>query len=202
MIKTAEDVLLFWFGPVGRDGRVAPEVVASWFTADESFDEQIRDHFDDTLEQAARGELDGWKATPRGRLALVILFDQFSRNMYRGTPRAFAYDAQALALATEGIAAGADAELRPIERVFMYLPFEHAEDLAAQDRAVALCEALQATVPSGDPDAKLFAGYLDYARRHRDVIAKYGRFPHRNAILGRASTPDEQTYLAQPGAGF
>ena len=132
-----------------------------------------------------------WAAEP---LAEILLLDQFTRNIFRGTPRAFAGDARALALARGLVARGDDARLDPVQRPFAYLPFEHAEDMACQDEAVRLFTALAA-----DPR---FADMLDYAHRHRDVIRRFGRFPHRNPILGRASSADELAYLATPGAGF
>jgi uncharacterized protein (DUF924 family) len=131
-----------------------------------------------------------WRASPEARLALVIVFDQFPRNIYRGSPLAFATDRLALNEAKAAVATGADARVDEARRIFFYMPFEHAEDLDEQDRAVALCEAL------GNEN------YLDYAHQHRAVIAQFGRFPHRNAILGRTSTPAEEAYLAEPGAGF
>src|SRR5690606_119569 len=138
-----------------------------------------------------------WLAPPRGRLALVILIDQFSRNLFRGDARAFAHDALARRWVSEGLDAGADRALRAIERVFFYLPLEHSESLADQQRSVALFERLCADVPPALQGT--FAGYLDYAVRHRDVIVRFGRFPHRNASLGRATTPEEAEFLRQPG---
>jgi uncharacterized protein (DUF924 family) len=136
-----------------------------------------------------RGELDRWKATPLASLALVIVLDQFSRNMFRETPRAFSADSPALAVAASVIERGFDRLLSPVERTFMYLPFEHAEDLAAQRRSLALFEAL-------DPDD------MQYVKRHYEIIARFGRFPHRNAILGRESTAEEIEFLKQPGSSF
>ena len=147
------------------------------------------------VDEAAAGRLDDWADRPEGLLALIVLLDQFPRNLFRNAPRAFATDAQALALAQQALAQGVDAQLMPVARAFIYLPFEHSEDLAMQDRAVALFSALA-------QHGEAFASYLDYAERHRDVIRRFGRFPHRNAILGRASTPEEIAFLARPGAGF
>ncbi len=200
MIKTADDVLQFWFGEINAWGDVAPEIARSWFKKDEDFDEQIRDHFDETLEQAARGELDHWASSPRGTLALVVLLDQFSRNMHRDSPRAFAYDHLALARAKAAVDAGHDKALHPIERVFLYLPFEHSESLEDQNRCVALFETLLAE--AAEPRKAEFAMYLDFAKRHHAIIARFNRFPHRNATLGRASTPEETEFLTQPGSGF
>ena len=182
MIATLDDVLAYWFAP-------GPERTARWFRGDAATDADVRGRFASTLESAARGELDGWTATPRGRLALIVVLDQFSRNVHRGTPRAFAQDARALALCLDGLARGDDRALAPDERAFFYLPLEHAEDAAMQARSVACFEALAAEAPGA-------AGFLDYAHEHRDVIARFGRFPHRNATLGRRSTPDEEAFLA------
>ncbi len=135
------------------------------------------------------GGLEQWRSTPLAALALVVVLDQFSRNMFRGTPRAFAGDPAALAAATVALERGFDRLLSPAERIFMYLPFEHAEDLAAQHRSLALFEAL-------DPND------LEYARRHHEIIARFGRFPHRNAVLGRESTPEEIEFLKGPGSSF
>ena len=185
----AQDVLAFWFDPACE---------ALWFGRDEAFDASIRARFGALHEAAARGELDRWVALPESWLALLLVLDQFSRNLHRDQPRAFACDARAQRIALEGIAQGFDQRLPPAWRVFAYLPLEHAESLALQERSVALtaslCEAF--------PGEAVYANYLDYARRHQQVIARFGRFPHRNAVLGRASTAEEQHYLAQPGAGF
>jgi len=140
-------------------------------------------------EQAVRGELERWRSTPLAALALVVVLDQFSRNMFRGTPRAFVGDPAALAAAAGLIERGFDRVLSAQERTFTYMPFEHAEDIAAQRRSLALFEAL-------DPND------MEYARRHHEIIARFGRFPHRNAVLGRESTPEEIEFLKQPGSLF
>ena len=184
---TPDDVLAFWFA----DGSGVWREV--WFKRTDQFDTACRG-FRDALAAALRGALDGWAASPRGALALVILLDQFPRNIHRGSRLAFAGDPAARAIADAAITAGFERALTPVERVFLYLPFEHSEDLADQDRSVALFETL-----AGEPD---MARTIDYAHRHRDVIRRFGRFPHRNAILGRTNTPAEDIYLAEPGAGF
>ncbi len=196
----AAEVLHYWFGDAADDADVIAAKGALWFRGGDAVDAEIRARFSRLCEQAAAGALEEWRATPQGCLALVILIDQFSRNLFRGDARAFAHDAQARAWVTEGLQAGVDRALRPIERVFFYLPLEHSESLADQDRSVALFAALRDAVPASLRAA--FDGYLDYAERHRDVIARFGRFPHRNAALGRTSTADEADYLRQPGAGF
>ncbi len=196
----AAEVLRYWFGDAATDAEVIATNGARWFRGGDAVDADIRSRFSDLHARAAGGQLDDWLATPQGRLALVIVIDQFSRNLFRGDARAFAHDARARDWVVDGLDAGVDRALRPIERVFFYLPLEHSESLADQDRCVALFAALRDEVPASLHAA--FDGYLDYARRHRDVIARFDRFPHRNAVLGRASTAGEAEYLRQPGAGF
>jgi uncharacterized protein (DUF924 family) len=191
------EVRAFWFGPDSGAGAAAgfrPE----WFRKDPAFDESIRARFGQSVECALALAADAppsWGEAPADMLAEILVLDQFPRNLYRGQARAFAGDARALALALALIGRDDDLRLRPLERLFAYLPLEHAEDLALQDRSVALFTALAA-------EDKGFAEVLDYAERHRDVIRRYGRFPHRNAALERPSTAAEVEYLAQPGSGF
>ena len=186
----AGDVLHFWFGPPEMRGKARAE----WFRKDEKFDAEIWRLFGALHAAAAMGELETWRAEPRSMLALVIVLDQFSRNLYRGDARAFAQDARALQCAREALARGDDAKLLPVERQFLYMPFEHSEDLAEQDRAVELMRALDAYEVTG--------GLVEWAERHREVIRRFGRFPHRNALLGRASTTEEAEFLKQPGSSF
>ena len=186
------DVLEFWFGAPDSPEFGRPR--APWFVKSAEFDALIRDRFLATHEAAAAGALDAWSSRPLAALALAVVLDQFPRNMFRGTPRAFAADARALALARDAVGQGFDAVLLPVQRWFVYLPFEHAEDLGAQRESLRLFERL-ATDAAG-------AGTLTYAMRHYAVIERFGRFPHRNAILGRASTPEELAFLAQPGSSF
>ncbi len=188
----AGDILDFWFEPTHA---------AHWFAADARFDEQIHQRFGAAVEAAAQGQLDDWAtATPASWLALLILLDQFPRSLYRGDARAWKADVKAQRVALSGLDDGFDQSLPPLQRVFAYLSLEHAEDMRLQQRSVVLFEALQTQV--GADERKRFGDFLDYARRHREVIARFGRFPHRNAVLGRVNTPDEVSYLAQPGAGF
>lgn len=191
---TPQTVLDFWFG--------APEPRRSqlWWGKDPALDEEIRARFAGPREQAIAGQLQDWEASPRGRLALILLVDQFSRNLFRNSPRAFAHDALAQRWSLEGLELGLDRQLGALERLFFYLPLEHSEDLADQERAVALFEELVVTAPPEERAER--AGYLDYARRHRAIIARFGRFPHRNDVLGRLSTPDEAAFLQQPGSSF
>lgn len=189
-----QDVLDFWFGAPG-----SPEGGQSrreWFVKRAAFDDAIRTRFGAAIDAAVEGGLRDWDAAgPHGVLARILLLDQFTRNVYRDTPAAFAGDARALAAACALVDAGADRALLPLQRAFVYMPFEHAEDAAMQARAVALFAALAA-------EEQGVADMLDYARKHQAVIARFGRFPHRNAILGRASTPDEIDFLRQPGSRF
>lgn len=197
---TPATILEFWFGNTADDTATAQAQQKLWWSKNAAVDADIRTRFGALVETAVTGTLDDWAQDARGRLALILLFDQFPRNMYRDTPRAFACDARAEKLALAGIANGADRTLRAIERVFFYLPLEHSESAELQERSVALFTALAAGVP--EADRKTFAGYVDYAVRHRDVIHRFGRFPHRNHILGRDSTPEETTFLKQPGSSF
>ncbi|MGV3627157.1 MAG: DUF924 family protein [Betaproteobacteria bacterium] len=197
---TPATVLDFWFGNAGGDTATAQAQQKLWWSKNAAVDADIRDRFGKLVETAAAGKFDHWAQDARGQLALILLFDQFPRNMYRDTPRAFAYDPLSAKLAMKGISSGADRKLRAIERVFFYLPLEHAESQELQERCVTLFTALAAGVP--EADRKTFAGYVDYAVRHRDVIHRFGRFPHRNHILGRASTPEEIEFLKQPGSSF
>lgn len=200
------DVLSYWLGSAHPDNAGALACKNLWFIKSDATDDQIRERFGALVEDALASQLDGWAGTALGRLALIVLLDQFTRNLFRGTARSFAGDPQALQLALDGIALGHDrhADLPAVARIFCYLPLEHAEDLALQDRSVAAFQALadQAGDAGGEGVREFLAGTLDYAHRHRDVIVRYGRFPHRNAILGRTSTAEELQYLSQPGSGF
>ncbi|MBN3857333.1 DUF924 domain-containing protein [Paraburkholderia sp. Ac-20340] len=189
----ARDVLDFWFGApesaeFGRERKM-------WFKKDAAFDAMLRERFGALLALACAGELDAWRATPEGALALVIVLDQFSRNCHRGTPHAFSADDKALAIARALIANGDDRRLPTHQhRVFAYLPFEHAESAEAQRESLRLFGEI-----AKDPQAK---SYYDYALRHADVIERFGRFPHRNAQLGRESSEAELAFLRQPGSRF
>jgi uncharacterized protein (DUF924 family) len=190
----AQDVLDFWFLAPGSDGY--GKVRDVWFRKDDAFDTSIRERFGALMEQAVAGGLREWdEQGPQGLLARIILLDQFTRNAWRNTPQSFSGDALALAAARKLVDTGADHALLPVQRWFGYMPFEHAEDAAMQERAVTLFTAL-ASANEG------YEGVLDYAHRHRGVIARFGRFPHRNEILGRSSTPDEIAFLLQPGSRF
>ncbi len=197
----ARAVIEFWFGGPPRDEKAVVERQGRiWWGGGEALDAEIRERFGDLVEQAVDGGLAGWSETPRGNLARIILLDQFTRNVYRGRARAFAGDPIARRVALEAIERGDEAELLCIERMFLYMPLEHTEDLALQERCVALFERLADDAPEGI--AGTVRGFGDYAVRHRDIIARFGRFPHRNPILGRAHTPEEEAYLADGGPTF
>jgi uncharacterized protein (DUF924 family) len=194
MSMKAQEVLDFWFGAPGSDTAGKPR--REWFVKSDAFDDQIRQRFGTAIDQAIAGGLREWDAEgPQGVLARLIVLDQFTRNAHRNTPRAFAGDTLALLAARELADSGAHKALTPLQRSFAYMPFEHAEDAFMQERAVALFTELAAEHPGFDET-------LDYAHRHRGVIARFGRFPHRNEILGRASTPEEIAFLRQPGSRF
>jgi uncharacterized protein (DUF924 family) len=199
-MERANEVLEFWFGRGPWDAARLAERSRFWFGAGDSAeviaarDALIRSELEPMLERASRGEFAAWAASPKRRLALIILFDQVPRNAYRGTAAAFAFDREALSLSVGGMQLAADAALDPAERLFFYLPLEHAESMEAQDAAVAAFERLLTEAPA---EFKEFCeGTLAYARQHREVIARFGRFPYRNAVLGRQSTAAELEWLA------
>ena len=190
----AQEVLDFWFLPASHPDH--GKARAEWYRKDPAFDAVIRERFGTTITHAIAGGLREWdEQGARGVLARILVLDQFTRNVYRGAPESFAGDVLALSAARQMVDAGEHMALAPIERQFIYMPFEHAEDAGMQQLAVDQFTALAA-------DHEGFDEALDYAHRHRGVIARFGRFPHRNPILGRASTPEELDYLSQPGAGF
>lgn len=182
----------FWFGPPGSPERF--EQQANWFKATPRFDEALRARFLALQLRASSGQCADWALESEPSLALILLLDQLPRNLYRGMAEAFATDAMARDAARAALARGLDRSLPAVWRQFMYLPFEHSEDLDDQVRSVALFEAL-----ARDPD---FAGTLDYAKRHHAIIARFGRFPHRNKALGRATTPEEEAFLREPNSSF
>jgi uncharacterized protein (DUF924 family) len=199
-METPQTILDYWFGDTPDDPRTPDRQAKLWWAKDAGQDDVIRTRFKTVVRQAGTGMLEDWQRTPDGRLALIVLTDQFPRNIYRDTPQAFASDEAARRYCKDGLELGADAQLLPLQRVFFYLPLEHSESLADQDRSVALFQAL---LDQSRPEwRKAFEGYLDYAIRHRDIIARFGRFPHRNRILERESTAEELAFLEQPGSAF
>ena len=195
-----QELLNWWFGQSRTAQLIVKEKHSLWFGYKPKQDREARERFGDLCEQALAGGLQDWLRSAQSWLALILLLDQLPRMIHRGTPRAFAGDQRARDVLSEGMAQGFDRLLTPIERVFPYLVLEHAENLADQDLAVEKFTELRDLAGAGELPA--FEDFLDYAHRHRDVIARFGRFPHRNAILGRTSSEAEQDYLDRPGAGF
>jgi len=195
-----QDLLHWWFGQGTSATEIAAEKQRLWFGYRPQQDAEARERFGALVEQALNGDLQDWAELPEGWLALVLLLDQLPRMIHRDTPRAFAGDERAQQLVRDGLAHGGDMLLSPIQRVFIYLVLEHAENLAVQDLAVAHFTALRDI--AAEHEQALFRNFLDYAERHREVISRFGRFPHRNAILGRDSSDAEQSFLQQPGSSF
>lgn len=199
-MTSAQDILAFWFGPDSDAATIATRQAALWWGKSAETDTLIRERYAAVREQALAGSHDHWLSDPHGRLALIILVDQFSRNLFRNDPRAFAHDAQALTWCKQGLQRGDDQALAPIERVFFYLPLEHSESLADQAASVALFEQLAAQAAA--PEQTAFGNFADFAHRHQAVIQRFGRFPHRNATLGRASSDAETAFLREPNSSF
>jgi uncharacterized protein (DUF924 family) len=200
VITIFEEILDFWFG----DSLDSLDAIAGrkglWFVQSDAFDRSIEVRFGSLPDRALRGEFDGWSREPRPALALVLVLDQFPRNLYRGNPRSFESDSKACEIALIAIKAGFDRKLHPLEASFLYLPLEHSEELHRQDRSVMLFENLVSRAPA---DLRpMFDQFVAYAIRHREVIRQFGRFPHRNAILGRRSTREELAYLQSGGERF
>ncbi|TPG94279.1 DUF924 domain-containing protein [Pseudomonas caspiana] len=195
-----QPLLEWWFGTLESSSEIAADKGKLWFGKRDSQDLEARTRFGDCVEQALAGGLTEWAQRPEGWLALVLLLDQLPRMIYRDTPKSFSGDLRAQALVAQGIAADFDRQLRPIQRVFIYLVFEHCENLMVQNEAVSRYIDLVAQQPGGD--RALFSDYLNYAEKHQQVIARFGRFPHRNAVLGRASTAEELAFLSGPGSRF
>lgn len=196
----AREVLTFWFGEGDSDADVIAEKSAMWFARDEAVDAAIDKQFAALRQQAVAGNLDAWTSTPHDLLALIVLVDQFSRNLFRNDARAFEHDALARSWTDGVLASGRDRELRTIERVFVYLPLEHSESITDQQRSIECFSALTEEVST--ELRKPFANFRDFAQRHYDIVARFGRFPHRNAVLGRTSTDEELAFLQEPGAHF
>jgi uncharacterized protein (DUF924 family) len=199
-----EDVLAYWYdGWEDRTAGPGSPAMARWFGKAEATDREIRERFEEDHLRAARGELSAWEASARGRLALVILLDQFPRNIYRGTPHAFATDGLAYALAVRSIEEGIDLAPRPVERIFLYLPLMHSETALGHALARRKYAELEAHVRKIDPErGDFYHGSVVFEEKHAVIIERFGRYPHRNAILGRASTPEELEFLRGPDSSF
>lgn len=198
MAATPQDVLDYWFGDdvAGGSWQQRADI---WFGGGDAVDAEITARFGDTLSEAGAGKLDDWAATPHGALALVIVLDQFSRNIHRGRAAAFAHDAKALALVRNATSQGFDEALLPIERQFLYMPLMHAEDVAAQEECLARLHTL-AEIPG--PAQETIVAAIPFAEQHLEIIRRFGRFPHRNVALARASTPEEKAFMAAGGPSF
>ncbi len=196
----AATVVEYWFGAVELPPDTTPTTTKLWFGGGPAVDAEIRDRFGALIESAGGGKLDAWAESPIGALALLVLLDQFPRNVYRGTPKSFGFDEKARAIAKAAIARGHDMALPPVMRTFFYLPLEHSEDLGDQHSAV---EKFRAAAEACSGDVRKFMDMgVDYALRHQRIIERFQRFPHRNATLGRESTPEEIAFLKEPGSSF
>jgi uncharacterized protein (DUF924 family) len=193
-----ENILQFWFGPSPDD--ISPETAQRWFRKDSGFDHDIHVRFGKLYKAACAGAFASWAETARGRLALIVLLDQFSRNLHRESPHAWAQDKTCQELTRTGVELGQDTELRLSERVFFYMPFMHSEDDAYQTMSIQCFQRLIDDAP--DARKEQFGRNLDFAFQHKAIIDRFGRYPHRNAILGRTSTPEERVFLKEPGSSF
>ena len=193
MIVSPEDILEFWFEKSIEDREAVTHRIEVWFKPNPAFDTLIRERFLETIERAVAGDLEQWRQTARGSLALILLFDQFPRNVFRGEARAFATDKRAVEITIDGIDRGLDLELQLLERLFFYIPFEHAEDLMLQDRCVTLFQSLfNVAIPAlKEP----LSQSVSQSEQHREVVRRFGRFPHRNDVLSRVSTDDERAWV-------
>lgn len=199
-MPNADQILEFWIADSKQGGAALARQRKRWYKSDAILDAEIRDRFEPVLHSAARGELAHWESIPRSRLALIILFDQFPRNIYRGRAEAFAYDRYAVKQCLELLETAGDQELDLVQRSFAYMPLQHIEVLALQQRSVELFTAAADTAPGEWQD--FLENCRSYAVEHRDIVARFGRFPHRNAILGRDSDPEELAYLSGGGKSF
>jgi uncharacterized protein (DUF924 family) len=199
-MENATSILVYWFGTSADDADVVREKSSLWWKKDPETDAEIRRRFEQTVEAETRGALESWSGSPRGQLARTLLCDQFPRNMYRDTPRAFAGDGRARQIARALLDLGTDRKLRRIERVFVYLPFEHSENAQDQATSVRLFSALRDE--ASNVEKATYENYLGYALKHQAIIDRFGRFPHRNRILGRESSPEERGFLKGPDSSF
>ncbi len=195
-------ILNYWFGELKEDEAPSGEYYKMWFSKSIEVDDFIRTNFEDDLKYAVEGKLKSWEDSSQGTLALIILLDQFPRNMYRGNERAFAQDSLALGVCLRGVQKGFDKKLYSVERLFFYMPLEHSEDLELQKKSVEYFTILEKLFISSPSLASMVSEFRDYAERHYVIIERFGRFPHRNEILGRKSTPEEIEFLKQPGSSF
>jgi len=201
MNESVQQIISHWFGALDApDSTIAGRQAGLWWGKKPDADTHIRERFGDLPDQVAAGALEDWKDLPEGWLALILVTDQFTRNIFRDSPRAFAFDEAARELCIEGLDAGQDAHLRLIQRVFFYLPLEHSEDADHQRWCVDLMRGLVRQAP--EDQRAVFEDFVGYAEAHKRIIDRFGRFPHRNEILGRASSAEEIEFLKQPGSSF
>src|SRR3970040_59702 len=197
-----EEILGYWFGELKESEAPSSDYYKIWFAKRIEIDQYIKTTFEEDLALAVGGKLKSWENTPRGTLALIILLDQFSINIYRGTAKAFSQDSLALDVCLRGIEKGFDKRLHPVERLFLYMPLEHSEDLEIQKKSVEYFSMLEKLFPAPPSLASMVSEFKKYAGMHYVIIERFGRFPHRNEILGRKSTPEEIEFLKQPGSSF
>lgn len=201
MNDRATDILQYWFGDIAANqGAVSPEKQRAWFEKNPQVDAHIKANYEVDVQAAVSGGYDAWLEDAQRRLAAIILIDQFCRQIYRDSPQAFAHDHLALRWAQDAVECGYDQAVFPIQRAFYYLPLEHAEDSVIQAQCVGLFEALEKDAPAGE-EAR-YKSFVEYAIAHQQIIDRFGRFPHRNAVLGRDSTPEEVAFLKEPGSSF
>jgi len=200
MMTLADSVLQFWFGDDLESPHAVAKLSQQWFASDPTFDGVIRERFGSLPDRVLNGDFSDWRMAARPTLALLLVLDQFTRNLFRGSAESVAYDAAAVEISLEALALGFDGELHPLEAVFLYLPFEHAEDMVLQGKSVALFRKLAERAPR--PLADQFSSFLEFAEQHQVVIEQFGRFPHRNAVLGRQSTAEEVEFLRSDGKTF
>lgn len=204
-MERIEAILQFWFGDIDEDTEVTmdSEYSKKWFGKSEELDKEIKKNFEGDVKKAIKGQLDDWADDPRGRLALIILLDQFTRNIYRDSPKAFDSDLKALELSLASLKDGFDGRVGFVERQFMYMPLMHSENLEVQKNSVEVfAKHLEEAERYEDPSVEYFRSVLEYAQKHHDVIERFKRFPHRNKILGRRSTSEELAFLEEPGSSF
>ena len=200
--KHIDRIVDFWFGNLKENEIPSEKYRKQWWIKDSENDERIKDSFGDYLNLAIRGELDSWKATSLGTLALILLFDQFTRNIYRDTENAFSQDQKAVELCLNGINKAFDKELHPIQRIFYYMPLMHSEEMSMQKKSIKSFSNLANQFKNPEPIAKMTSGSFEYAMKHYEIVKRFGRYPHRNAILGRKSSPEETQFLSEPGSSF
>jgi len=200
--KRIDKILNFWFGNLKDNEIPSEECRRIWWIKDDENDKKIKDYFENDLALAVKGNLEDWRLTPSGTLALILLLDQFSRNIYRDMLRAFSQDQKAIEISISGIEKGFDTKLHPAQRIFFYMPFMHSEDMGMQEKSIECYRNLKELFTTPPPLANMVSGSYDFAKRHYAIIKRFGRYPHRNLILGRESTPEEVRFLAEPGSSF